>query len=265
MGSERKAILASTSDFYFEVSRGSVSGHTPLLKYGRNTDLDTVVAGVIGRDVWDGGVAGAADWVPPTEARIHAIVGGATDALDDVGAHSIIIFGLDANYALQQEIRFLHPTDGLTPVNTVKLYAMIHRMYVLTAGSAGKNVADITATAAVDGTVTAMITAGTNQTAMAIFQVPAETTAYLNLTYASLHKKGGAAKLADTALMLKDFGGVWRLQDSIELSSDSGQTVHNPYKPELKVDELSYIKMVGSPSADGQDISAGFDGVLVAN
>ena len=265
MGSERKAILASTSDFFFEVARGSVSGHTALLKYGRNRDVDTVLAGIVGRDVWDGGIAGAADWVPPTTARIHAIVGGATDALDDIGAHSIIIFGLDTNYVLQQETLFLHPTDGLIPVNTVNSYTMIHRMYVLTAGVFEANVDNITATAAVDGTVTAMITAGRNQTAMAIFQIPAETTGYINLTYASLHKQGGAAKLADTALMLKDFGGVWREQDSIELSSDSGQTVHNPYKPELKVDALSYIKMVGSPSADGQDISAGFDGVLVAN
>ena len=265
MGSERKAILASTSDFYFEVSRGSVSGHTALLKYGRNRDLDTVLAGVVGRDIWDGGIAGAADWVPPTTARIHAIAGDPTDALDDVGAHTIRIFGLGPAYELQQEDRAMHPTDGSTPVNTVGLYTMIHRMFVLTAGVSDANVGNITATADVDGSVTAMITAGRNQTAMAIFQIPAETTGYINLTYASLHKQGGAAKLADTALMLKDFGGVWREQDSIELSSDSGQTVHNPYKPELKVDALSYIKMVGSPSADGQDISAGFDGVLVAN
>ena len=265
MTSERKAILTSVSDFYFEVSRGSVLGHSALLKYGRNRDLDTVLAGVVGRDIWDGGVAGAADWVPPTEARVHAIAGDATDALNGVGAHTLLIAGLGPNYELQQETHSMHPTNGSTPVDTVKLWTMIHRMYVLTAGSSDNNVANITATADVDGTVTALITAGRNQTARAIFQVPAATHYYLNLTYASLHKQGGAAKLADTALMIKDFGGVWREQDSIELSSDSGQTVHNPYKPELRLPAMSYIKIVGSPSADGQDLSAGFDGVLVSD
>ncbi len=265
MPSERKAILTSVSDFHLEVSKGSVIGHSPLLKFGRCIDIDTAAVGSVGRDVWDGGIAGAVDWVPPTEARIHAIAGGATDALDDVGAHTLAIFGLGPAYELQDEILSMHPTDGTIPVNTVKLYTMIHRIYVLTAGSAGKNVANITATAAVDGTLTAMITANNSQTAMAIFQIPAETTGYLNLTYASLHKRGGAAKLADTALMLKDFGGVWRFQDSLELSSDSGQTAYNPYVPPLAVPAKSYVKMVGNPSVDAQDISAGFYGVLIAN
>jgi hypothetical protein len=265
MPSERKAILTSVSDFYLEVSKGSVIGHSPLLKFGRNGDIDAAAVNTVGRDIWDGGVASAVDWVPPTEARIHAIAGGATDALDDVGAHTIIIFGLGPAYELQDEILSMHPTDGTTPVNTLKLYTMIHRMYVLSAGSADKNVANITATAAVDGTVTAMITANNSQTAMAIFQIPAETTCYLDLTYASLHKKGGPARLADTALMLKDFGGVWRFQDSLAVSSDSGQTAQNPYTPPLTVPAMSYIKMVGNPTADGQDISAGFYGVLVAN
>jgi len=265
MPSERKAILTSVSDFYLEVSKGSVIGHSPLLKYGRCVDIDTAAVGTVGRDIWDGGIASAVDWVPPTDARIHAIAGDPTDALDDVGAHTLRVLGLGPAYGLQQEDLSMHATDGSIPVNTAKLYTMIHRIYVLTAGSAGKNIANITATAAVDATLTAMITANNNQTAMAIFQIPDDTTGYLNLTYASLHKRGGAAKLADTALMLKDFGGVWRFQDSLELSSDSGQTAHNPYKPTLKVPAKSYVKMVGNPSVDAQDISAGFYGVLVKN
>lgn len=263
---DRTAILASVSDFNFEVSRGSVSGHSPLIKYGRNPDIDTAAVGSLGRDVWDGGVASAAMWVPPTEARVHAIAGGATDALDDVGAHTLLIFGLGPAYELQQEIRSMHPTDGTTPVNTVKLYTMIHRMYVLTAGSAGKNVANITATADVDGTVTAQITANNCQTAMAIFQVPADTTGYIKQTYASLHKAGiaGLPVLADTALMIKEFDGVWRLQDSFEIGLDSGPAIV-PYPVPLEISAKSYIKMVANPSADAQDISAGFSGVLVAN
>ncbi len=265
-GGSRHAILTSVTDFGLEVSRGSAIGYSPLIKYGRNPDTDQAAAGSIGRDTWDGGVASAADWVPPTEARIHAIAGGATDALDDIGAHTLLIFGLGPAYELQQELHSTHPTDGTTPVNTTKLWTMIHRMYVVSAGSADKNVANITATAAVDGTLTAMIAANNSQTAMAILQVPDGTTAYIKQTYASIHKSGiaGLPVLADTALMIKEFGGVWRLQDSFEVSLDSGPAIV-PYPIPLSVPAKSYVKMVANPSADAQDISAGFSGVLVAN
>lgn len=263
----RTAILSSVSDFYFEVARGSISHHSAINKFGRNPDIDEAAAGSLGRDIWDGGIASAAGWVPPTAACLHAIAGGATDALDDVGAHTLRIFGLDAAYALQQEDLSMHATDGTTPVNTIKLYTMIHRMYVLTAGVAGKNVGDITATAASGGTVTAKITANNSQTTMAIFQIPADTTGYVCLTYASLHKVGVAvtAILADTALMIKEFGGVWRLQDSFEVGSDSQPSQVFPYPMPLMLPEKSYVKMVANPSADSQDISAGFATVLVTN
>lgn len=252
-------------DYWQSVAGGSIDGYLPLNKYGRNLDCDQAAAGTLGRDIWDGGVASGAMWVPPTAACLHAIAGGATDALDDVGAHTLRIFGLDSAYGFQQEDHSMHATDGSIAVNTAKLYTMIYRMYVLTAGSADKNVANITATAASGGTVTAQITANNNQTAMAIFQVPVGYKGYINQTYASLHKIGGATKLADTALMLKDFGGVWRLQDSFAVSTASTPTIQNPYDPSFQVPAKSYIKMVAAPSADAQDISAGFSGVLVSD
>jgi len=250
-------------DFWQSVAQGSIDGYLPLNKFGRNPDIDIKAAGTFGRDVWDGGVASAADWVPPTAARIHAIAGGATDALDDVGAHTLRIFGLDSAYGFQQEDLSMHATDGTTPVNTTLAYTMIHRMYVLTSGSAGKNVADITATAASDSTLTAQITASNNQTAMAIFQIPAGYTGYLNRTYASIHNSGGVEKLTDSALFLMEFGGVWRLQDSFAASSSGSPTIFNPYQPSLEAPAKSYIKMQASPTFDAQDVSAGFSGVMV--
>lgn len=254
--------------FFTEVALGNVPGHTIINKFGRNPDCDQIASATavnIGRDIWDLGIAGATMWVPPTEARLHAIAGDATDALDDVGARTLRIFGLDDAWALQQEDHSMHATDGSTPVNTALAYTMIYRMEVLTTGSGGVNVGNITATAATDSTVTAQITALNNQTAMAIFQIPAATTGLLYGYDGSIHKSGGAAKLADITIMLKNFGGPWRAHEGLDVTSDGQPYNHHPYTLPILLQAKSYVKMVANPSADGQDISASFDIICVAD
>ncbi len=246
------------------ISVGEFTAYTFINKFGRNPDCDaaaSATAVVIGRDIWDNGIAGATMWVPPTEARIHALV--STDDEDGggvgpTGALTIRIFGLDADYLLQQEDLTL---DGDQAINTVKAYTMIHRMYVLTAGTDGRNVGKITATAATDGTVTAAITIDNNQTAMAIYQIPADKTGYLFCFYASLQRRSQATKYVDAMLMLKEFGGVWRLHDTFAMASSANHTEHS-YTHPFVVPAKAYLKVVADPSADAQDISAGFDLML---
>ena len=254
-----------TDDYFAKVARGEITGHTAINKYGRNPDIDTADAGTHGTDVWDGGIAGATLWLPPTTARAHNIVSSDDEdggAGTDTGALTIRIFGLDAAYALQQQDITM---NGTTIVDTVTTYTMIYRMYVLTAGSADKNLGTITATAATDGTVTAQIAIINCQTAMAIFQIPAATTGNLWSFYGSIHKAGGAAKLADMILMIKEFGGVWRLQDSFDVSSDGMPYVRHRYSTPIQLPAKSYVKVIGNPSVDEQDVSAGFDMVCVAD
>jgi len=261
------SLAREPRDFGQSVARGNIDGYIGVNKYGRNPDIDAAAAGTLGRDIWDGGIASAAMWVPPTVTRTHAIVSSDDEdggAGTDTGALTLRMYGLGSAYELQQEDITL---NGTTPINTASTYTMIHRMYVLTAGSAGKNIGNITATAATDTTVTAKITANNCQTGMAIYQIPAGYTGYMSRTYASLHKKAvaGTAIRADTALMIKEFGGVWRLQDSLAVSSNSAPTVVNIYKSSLKLPEKTYVKMIANPSVDAQDISAGFSIVLVSD
>lgn len=250
-----------------EVSRGLVPGQMSVNKYGRNPDIDqigSVTAVAIGRDIWDLGIAGATMWLPPTTARTHQVASSNAEdgAGTSTGALTIRVFGLDAAFALQQEDLAL---NGLTDVPTANTYTMIHRMFVLTAGSAGRNLGNIDATADTDATVTARVTADNNQTKMAIYQIPAFMTGYVFATYASVHKVGGVATFADTALMVKDFGGVWREQDTMEVSVEGSSTVERDYRTPLVVSARAYVKMVADPSKDGQDVSAGFDLVLVGD
>ena len=81
--------------------------------------------------------------------------------------------------------------------------------------------------------------------------------------YCSLHKTGGAAKFADMFLMSMKDGGPWRLRDATDLASDGSTYVERPFIG-LKVFEAKeLVQIVANPSADAQDVSAGFDLILV--
>ncbi len=56
-----------TRDFFLEIAKGDVAGHSAVLKFGENPDIDAL-SGF--EDIWDGG----GTYVPPTQARIHDVV-----------------------------------------------------------------------------------------------------------------------------------------------------------------------------------------------
>lgn len=255
-------------DFFLDVARGKIGGVAHINKFGRNPDIDQAVSTTavnIGRTIWDGGVAGAVNWLAPTTARTHQIAstsinddtdGGGTNA----GARTIRVFGLDSAFALQQEDITL---NGTGDVATASIYAMVYRMEVLTAGGTGYNEGTITATADGDGTVTAQIAIGNSQTLMAVYQVPAGKTGYMSHYYASLHKVGGAAKFADIFLMSMKDGGPWRVRDAINLASDGSTVIQRRYTPFKVFEAKELVQLIANPSADAQDISGGFDLLLV--
>lgn len=103
-------------------------------------------------------------WVPPTVARVHAIVSSDVDDNSgaDTGARTLLVTGFGTGWVPLSEIVTLHASAGTTSVNTANSYLHIDRMEVLTAGSTGANEGLITATAATDATITAAIAAGLN-------------------------------------------------------------------------------------------------------
>lgn len=244
--------LPVVSELALEIAAGSITGASSLNKFGRNADIDTAA-----EDIWSQG----GNWTPPTAARVHALVSSnAADAAAGTGARTVEIQGLDANFAMQTETVTL---NGVTPVNTVGSYWIIHRMVVKTAGSGGYNVGAITATAATDATVTASIPALTNQTLMAIWQVPANNTFFLGRYYASINALTAAK--ADVELWVKPFGETWQMKHIIGIASDGSGVVDMLFCPPMRFTEKSIIRMRASTSANNSDVSAGFDGIYFAN
>ena len=255
------------SDFHLEISRGRVPGMLHINKYGRNPDCDPKAAATavnIGRSIWDKGIAGAVNWLAPTVSRIHQLK--STDIDDDTdgggtnaGARTVQIYGLDSNFALFNETLTLNGTGNVATAS----YTMIYRMIVRSAGATGWNVGTITAIADTDGTVTAQITIGNNQTLMTQFMIPVNVKGYMTNFSGTLKKSGGQAKLADVFLMSKKFGEVWRVRESGSAASDGQNKFAHPFDPQKTFQAKELIELVANPSANAQDVSGSYDLILV--
>lgn len=255
-------LLTFSPNPALEIARGNVAGITIEHKFGRNPDIDT---GTDPEDIWDAGGI----WIAPTTARTHQLAstsinddtdGGGTNA----GARTIRIFGLGSSFALQQEDLTL---DGTTNVATASTYTMIYRLQILTAGATGSNEGVITATADTDGTVTAQINIGNNQTGMAIYQIPAGKKGFLVNFYGSLADSGGQGANVDIQLLVQPTGGVFNVKQFHGLTNSGAAHFNHIFPvpfPANGLDAKDTIKMQAkTTSANDAVVSAGFDIILV--
>lgn len=239
-------------DFSTNVSLGRVSGMSVMDKFGRNPDIDT---GTDPEDLWDrGGI-----WQAPSVACKHNIK--STDSNDHAtgtGAQTEEVFGLTANYNIGTEIIALNGTNN---VPTANLYIMIYRKIVRSAGSNGANLGTLTATSQVDGTVTAQIAPGNNQTLMAIFQIPGDKTGLLSQYYGDVNESLGTGTVAFD-LLVKPIGEVWQVKHHRGMKDRVPHkfTYPRPIAPKSLV-KLGNIIV----SNNNSDVSGGFEILLVDN
>lgn len=113
MSQDYDSISVRPTKFEYEVALGRRQGYTTWNKFGSNTDLD------IGTEV----IANfGGTFTPMTTARTLSIV--STSASDDgdpagIGARSLVIYGVDANYVSQTVVITL---NGTTPVVTAETW-----------------------------------------------------------------------------------------------------------------------------------------------
>lgn len=167
---------------------------------GINTDVD---AGT--ETIFPGGGL----WLPPTAARVHAIVSTSTD--DDgspagTGARTVRVTGFTAAGVTSSETVTM---DGTTPVNTSGSYLHITEIQVLTVGSGGTNAGIITATAASDSTISAAMSVGTalSSGCFLYVQTVGEQLALRSVTISS-DISGGATVSHDVWLQVKPLAAI---------------------------------------------------------
>lgn len=186
------------------------------------------------------------------------------------GVSCVHIFGLDEEMRDKEEYVVL---SGLTPVPTARTYWRINRMSINgSPGIAGcSNDGIVTATAAVDGTITTQISAGTGSTKQAVYTVGRGNTLFL-IQYDSSANRGIVTTAGMVDISLKeslfsplDGGGCRTIQFRGLVVNGSSEFVH-PFLPYKKVPEFTDIWMEVSNSTDaGMDVSGGFSGILVKN
>ena len=237
------------------IARGDFPGVTHINKFGRNTDI----AGSGTEEIWDGNYA--YNW--PTSASITHIR-AAADSATTRGV-DVEVQGLDTNWALVTQTVTTDGTNSTTEVALTTALRRVFRMKVLDGSAMDQNIwvgdSDIANAADAEG----IITAGNNQTLMALYTVPASHTAFVTSYYAYSNPLSGSNVTSnDIKLWARDNANSYapQLKHVVGLPDDG--FFQHTFSPFVKFNEKTDIYLTSSPTAvQAVDVSAGFDLILV--
>ncbi len=257
--SEGDMSYIGSRDFFLEVQKGNVAGHTIIHKFGRNADVDT---GTVPEDIWLTG--GLMTW--PTSAAVVSVVSGSAnddgDPTSSTGAQTITIEGLDASFDVVTETITL---NGVGAVTTSASYIRVNRAFVATTGTYhGNNEGALTGT--ISAATMFTIPIGVGQTQVARYTVPNGKTAYIESIFMSVDEKksGGTVQLymnTNVDDVSQPFGGAKRL--ILQFDTVSGEellTPQSPMKFDAKTDIWFEVSAVG---ADDTPVDVDFEILVV--
>ena len=144
--------------------------------------LNDAVAGSSSEDVWSGSTLYPwSSWPASCDGTPVAV----TIESDEAGDTSVpvLVTGLDTDCALQTETISTDGSDGTTPVTLANTYTRLFRARVTDSSDPAGSLAFKVST-----TEVAQIEAGENQTTMAVYTVPAGSTAYVSAWQCSCGK-----------------------------------------------------------------------------
>ena len=250
-----------TSDFFLEVVKGDIAGHSALQKFGFNPDIDNAATY---ETIWNGG--GEYTGFNATSAEIVTVASVGTNAADDdiagTGARTVELRGLDATYTMQTEVVEL---SGTSLVDTINSYIRIDRVLVLTAGSGGENAGVIVCAQKVTtANIFTSLPIGYNQTMIAAATIPAGKTGYMVFAFASIANKKEAA--IALRMKMRALGSVFQVKGELAINARGTGVILRDYKiPQGPIPEKTDIFIEASSGTDNVGIAAGFDIILVDN
>ena len=207
------------------------------------------------QDIWDGG----ADYTYPTTATVTDVSQDADQAALRGGR--VEVQGLDANWELVVQDVLLDLGDTSTPVQLDTALIRVFRMKLM---EDVVGASDIVAHNAADTIDYALMTAGNNQTMMALYTVPGGFNCYLTKYYASMtlglnkEPKGCNVRvwMAD-----RDNGYEFQLKHSLGIQKGAGGIEHG-FHPYVKIGQKTDIRMAALCYDNPGQVSAGFDMIL---
>ena len=241
--------------FELQVSRGQIQGHSTVIVFGYNPDVDTSE-----ESVWpDGGT------VPhPTVASVLKISSSSTDDTSaGTGARTVYIEGLDGDYAVVSETVTL---NGQTEVNTTNEYLYVNSFYVVTVGSGGANAGNInagtgTVTSGVPAVLYDIIAIGYNNRTTGHYCVPAGYTGYMVEGSLSAGQASGATSVTG---YLKQHGpdGIIRVG---AVTTVNNTTADFKFTMPYTIPEKNCVGATAIGSAANNSVSSYFNIILIKN
>jgi hypothetical protein len=229
--------------YFLQVSRGLVTGHKRIFKFGYNEEIQDVE-----ETIWD--VGGLYAYPSSAVTMTATSSSGATD--ENV---QVTMQGVDASYNELSETVTLNASGTAT---TTGSFLRVNRAFVASGTASAGNI-----TIANGGTTYAYISTLHQQTLMAIWTVPAGYTGYLfqvDTTAFTVQNN----KVATIRMITRELNGVFRTQQKFDLFQASyHQDIVCP-QPILEKTDIEFRAIADSSNADLR-VSATFDIIYIEN
>ena len=234
---------------------GSDASMTSINKFGRNTN----VAQGAQEEIWDGSIA----YVFPTDATDITHIRSAVDSATTQGA-VIEVQGLDANWDLVVQTKALDGTNSTTEVELDTALIRVFRMRVLDESVMDQDIW-VGDDDFVEAAAKAIITAGNNQTLMAIYTVPANKAAYMTHYSSAINAGVGNPTACIVKLWAKDNANGYapQVKHTISVDLDFDATASESFNPYYKFTEKTDIYITATPVGAAADVTASFDLIIV--
>ena len=237
-----------------KVARGQIQAHSVVTIAGYNSDVDTA---------WEM-ITPVGDLSYPAAAlQMTVSSSNANDTSAGTGARTVLINGLDANYAVISEAVTL---NGQTAVTTTNSFLRINSMLVATAGTGLANAGIIyigtgTVTSGVPATIYNVISAGFNNTTSSQYTVPAGYTGYLTVARIGLAQDTGTSLITGRTRFVGTNGIA--LTGPVIVTNNGISTIDFPYP--IAVAEKTRIQGEAIGGAANNEAAGFFELVLIKN
>lgn len=251
--------MSSNSDMMLSIAKGDVGGHSSVNKFGRNQ----TIANSATEDIWDG----SSSYLTTPGFPTTAVITHAWSAVNSAATQGLVIEvqGLDENWAEATDTVTLNAANSTTATafDSATTFIRVFRMRVIDSTQADQN---IQCGDSGKANYYAQITAGENQTQMAIYTVPANKTAYMTNYYASCNEVAARSIEGTIKLYTIDRENNYTNQTKhvLGLDEDATSVVRHEFAPYFKITQKTDIVLqFANAVAAVADVSAGFDLILV--
>lgn len=242
-----------SKDFYFEVARGSVNGHSAANRVAHDANIGTTLSTV--------GEENQNTYTWSTTADIDTIT---SDSNSDT--HDIYIDGLDANYEpVQQTVTLTGQTAATLDTPLMRINCMRNLTGTATLGtiyvwvSGGGSTLGVPNTAADIRSTIQLINGFSNERCtLSIYTIPAGKTGYIVFGKTTVSD----SKAVEIIFRGRLVGGVFSTEHHIDIVADNYDYF---FKLPLKMPEKSDLQVLAKVDSGTAEVSAVYDIILVDN